>query len=106
MKGRVMRKSRKNVQLTPHHRHLQRPVIGSCIEDGVGIGIEAMEGPFAPQQGAVGVRAGDAVDSESGDGEREFEDEEGDEDLGRFPMAGDEHLVGFVRKVQRDFRFL
>ncbi len=60
-----------------------------------------MLGAFGPERRAVCVWAGDAEESESRDGEGEFEREEGDEDFGHFPVAGDEHVSCSCRKNPR-----
>lgn len=57
---------------------------------------------FEPENRPVCVWAGDAEESEGRDGEGKLEHEEGDEDFGCFPVAGDEHLaVRVVRGLER-----
>lgn len=88
-----------NVQLTPDHRHSQRPIVRGSIKHLVRIRIPAMLGAFIPEYSSIGVWTGDAEESESSDGKREFKTEEGDEKFGRFPMARDEHCVGSGQNV-------
>lgn len=53
---------------------------------------------FEPEGRPVCVRAGDAKESEGRNGEGKLEREEGDEDFGSFPVAGDEHFCSPCRK--------
>jgi hypothetical protein len=63
-----------DIQLGPDFGSCVRPVVGCCVEGGIGVRVEAIVGSILPQSGAVGVWVGDAEEGEQSDGEGELED--------------------------------